>query len=350
MSKKIGLIGYFGYSVKNPIIGGQMSKTRGIYTEIIKRYGKENVVAIDTSNWKKENCKLFLKMLKVASTCNPIIVMPNKKGIKVILPLYAALKPIFHYAIAYPVVGGWLTGLLKKHKYLSNSIKAIDYILPETKALADELKEFVKCKIEVMPIFSLRSPVNPGIIRENYNTIKRFCTFSRVIPEKGIDEAIEAIAGLNSDEKKCHLDIWGPIDNKYSEHYKEIFNLNKDHVTYRGVLGEDDGLDILAQYYMLLFPTYYPGEGFPTTICESFMAALPVIATNWRFNSELIKNGKTGYLVSVHDTEQLKERILYAISHEQMIINMKNNVLKKSYDFTPEVVTKDLLCWIDEHL
>ena len=44
--KKIGLIGYLGYSIENPIIGGQMTKTRGIYQELKRKYGNENIEII----------------------------------------------------------------------------------------------------------------------------------------------------------------------------------------------------------------------------------------------------------------------------------------------------------------
>ena len=41
------------------------------------------------------------------------------------------------------------------------------------------------------------------------DTHKVFCTFSRVIPEKGIDDAIEAIKELNESGIESYLDIWG---------------------------------------------------------------------------------------------------------------------------------------------
>ena len=347
MKKKIGFIGYLGYSVEHPIIGGQMSKTRGIYNELKRKYGENNIVSLDTSNWKKEKADLFVKMAKIAATCNPIIIMPNKNGIKIILPFFSNLKRIFNFSLSYPVVGGWLTDLLKKYRYLANAIKDVDYILPETKQLRDEVKQFTDAKLDVMSIFSTRKAIDEKTIKTTWNDVKNFCTFSRVVPEKGIDEAIEAIIQVNKNRKMCHLDVWGPIDPNYKKHYEELFTANSDVVTYRGILSADMGLETLSQYYMMLFPTFYPGEGFPTTLCESFMAGLPVIASDWRFNKELVIDGITGFLVPVHDVEMLCETIINCIDRTETITKMKLNVLNYSKKFRPEIVIKELFKWID---
>lgn len=42
-------------------------------------------------------------------------------------------------------------------------------------------------------------------LRTEYNAPFRFCTFSRVMKEKGIEDAIEAIRDINSERgKNCH--------------------------------------------------------------------------------------------------------------------------------------------------
>ena len=346
MDKKIGLIGYLGYRVNNPIIGGQISKTRGILRELKKKY--KEVVSIDTSNWKNEKAKLIQECWNIAHSCDVIIIMPNKNGIRVILPFFAGLKRIYRYKLVYPVVGGWLTSLIKKHKYLLYSIKFVDYILPETNALADELKEFCRNKIDVMPVFSGRTPVNPKILLGTYNEPYVFSTFSRVMPEKGIDEAIQAIEAVNSIFNciYCKLDVWGPIEKGLEKHYAQLFKEKEEFVCYRGVFKEDS-LDKLSSYYMMLFPTYYYGEGFPISICESYMAGLPVIASDWRFNNELIVEGQTGYLFPVHDIEACTRKILHCIENVDIVIKMHAQCLEKSFEFRPDQVMEKLILWID---
>lgn len=345
--KKIGLVGYLGYATSNPIIGGQMSKTRGILQELKREYSNQ-IISVDTSNWKKEIGSLLAQCFKVAKQCDVVIIMPNKNGIKFILPFFAFFKGIYKYCLAYPIVGGWLTGLLKKHSYLAKAIHKVDYLLPETKQLKEELAEFTTAPMDVMPIFSTRAPLKKEEIELNSDRPYVFCTFSRVTPAKGIDDAIDAIVRVNKKKKHilCKLDVWGPIEDGYAEHYKELFDKNSDCVSYRGTLESNEGLQKLSHYYMLLFPTYYAGEGFPTTVCESLMAGLPVIASDWRFNNELVEDNKTGYLVEAHNTEALTNKILYATEHIDDVEKMKLHCLKESKRLKPEEVMKNLNSWI----
>lgn len=346
--KKIGLVGYLGYATLNPIIGGQMSKTRGILQQLEYLYPNQ-IVTIDTSNWKKEVIPLIVHCFKIVKECDVIIIMPNKNGIKFLLPFFTLLKKFGNYKIVYPIVGGWLTDLLKKYNYLSRNIRKVDYLLPETKQLKEELKEFTSSPMDVMPIFSTREALKKEDIELNPEKPYIFCTFSRVTPAKGVEDAIEAVAKANALKQDivCKLDIWGPIEEGYIEHYKELFEKYQNFVTYKGTLSGDEGLKKLSHYYMLIFPTYYEGEGFPTTICESMMAGLPVIASNWRFNHELVEDGKTGYLVEVHNNENLVEQILFAIDHTEEINRMKLNCIKESEKFKPKEVMKNLNKWIE---
>lgn len=328
-----------------------MSKTRGILRELERSYPNQ-IISVDTSNWKKEIVPLIVQCLKIVKHCDVVIIMPNKNGIKFVLPFFALFKGFTKYKLAYPIVGGWLTGLLKKHHYLARTIRNVDYLLPETKQLKEELGEFTTAPMDVMPIFSTRTPLKKEDIELNLEKPYTFCTFSRVTPAKGIDDAIEAIAKANAGKQDitCKLDIWGPIEDGYADHYKELFGKYRNFVSYKGTLAGDEGLQKLAHYYMLLFPTYYAGEGFPTTICESMMAGLPVIASNWRFNNELVEDGKTGYLVEVHNNEDLTEQILFSIEHTEEIKKMKLYCIKGSKRFGPEEVMKDLNEWIRKEL
>jgi glycosyltransferase involved in cell wall biosynthesis len=48
---------------------------------------------------------------------------------------------------------------------------------------------------------------------------------------------------------------------------------------------------VLRDYFALLFPIYYIGEGFAGTAIDAFSAGVPVIASDWKYNSEVIKEG-----------------------------------------------------------
>ena len=50
----------------------------------------------------------------------------------------------------------------------------------------------------------------------------RFCMFSRVMPEKGVEDAMRAIRHVNEKNGKtvAVLDIYGPIENQYDERFQ----------------------------------------------------------------------------------------------------------------------------------
>lgn len=45
---------------------------------------------------------------------------------------------------------------------------------------------------------------------------------------------------------------------------------------------------VLKGYFALLFPTYYKGKGFAGTLIDAFSVGVPVIASDWKYNAELV--------------------------------------------------------------
>jgi glycosyltransferase involved in cell wall biosynthesis len=55
----------------------------------------------------------------------------------------------------------------------------------------------------------------------------------------------------------------------------------------------------------MLFPTFHPTEGFAGIIIDAFIASLPVLASDWAHNTEVITDGKQGIIYPVHSVEAL---------------------------------------------
>ena len=66
----------------------------------------------------------------------------------------------------------------------------------------------------------------------------RLCTFSRVMKEKGIEDAIEVIKNINEKEGQntFSLDIYGPIDSNQKEWFENLKNNFPTFVKYMDVL------------------------------------------------------------------------------------------------------------------
>lgn len=82
-------------------------------------------------------------------------------------------------------------------------------------------------------------------------------------------------------------------------------------IHYGGVISFDHTTEVLKDCYALLFPTCYEGEGFAGTLIDALAAGVPVIASEWRYNSEIVIPGTTGLLFKTHDVEELTDKLIY---------------------------------------
>ena len=97
------------------------------------------------------------------------------------------------------------------------------------------------------------------------------------------------------------------------------------------------------QYYCLIFPSHWRHEGIPGTIIDALSAGVPIIARKWQYCTEMIDHGATGLIYPFEEPEKLSETIEYAITHEEEIMGMKKNCLKKANEYREEVVIKQIL-------
>jgi glycosyltransferase involved in cell wall biosynthesis len=95
---------------------------------------------------------------------------------------------------------------------------------------------------------------------------------------------------------------------------------------------------------MLLFPTYWRGEGFAGIFIDAFVAGLPMIITDWAHNSQFVKEGETGVFIPVHDAEALAHRMKECIQVKYDISRMKElcQIEAKKYDVR-NIITEELL-------
>lgn len=64
------------------------------------------------------------------------------------------------------------------------------------------------------------------------------------------------------------------------------------------------------------------GEGLSGALRESLAMGIPVIASDVSGNREVVRNGQAGLLVRANDSDQLAEKILYAVENESLLKQM----------------------------
>lgn len=124
------------------------------------------------------------------------------------------------------------------------------------------------------------------------NTPEDYLLFlGRIHPDKGTAEAIEI-----AKRSKSRLIIAGIIQDAdyFDEKIKPMLNTE---IQYIGAIGPVEKNILLGKSRALLHPILF-NEPFGLSVAEAMLCGAPVIAFNKGSMSELIKNGKTGFLVN----------------------------------------------------
>jgi glycosyltransferase involved in cell wall biosynthesis len=120
----------------------------------------------------------------------------------------------------------------------------------------------------------------------------------RMSPEKRVDRAIE-IANRCSMPLKIAAKIY-PEERGYFQETLAPLIAGSPLVTFMGEVGQDDRQALLAGAAAFLFPIEWP-EPFGLVMIEALACGTPVVA--WRRGSvpEVLRHGKTGFIVDTID-------------------------------------------------
>lgn len=333
----VTVVGFFAPGQK--VYSGQIAKVRDYYYYCCKYFGKENVKGVDTSNWKRKLLSTFINLLFSCCRSQNVILMLCGNGRKTILPFVVLLKKVFKFNIFYSAVGDIQT-VYDKEFILRSCLWDMNGIYVETLQMVEFFRTKGYPNVKFMPVFSKREYKGKFELPEKYDEPIKLCTYSRVCAEKGISDAIDAVIEVNRREgrRACTLDIYGPPIGKYREEFKLKIKESDGCAVERPLLTDENAINTLAEHYIMLFPTWWKGEGFPIALIECYKAGLPVIATDWNFNSEIIHDNITGMIYPAHNNEALVNIIISLIHNQEKVYEMKNNCIKESMKYKPEKI------------
>nr|WP_295269201.1 glycosyltransferase [uncultured Blautia sp.] len=336
---RVAVIGHFGIGLD--LANGQTIKTK-IVTEEVEKYCKEKAVIIDTHGGIRAIIPVIIGSIKSLVQCENVILMLTENGLKVSVPVLFLFNKFFHRRLHYVVVGGWLPEFLKKQQKLVEMLKSFHMIYVETYNMKKLLEEMGFGNIVVMPnCKSLKIVQEPEKCTKPY----KLCTFSRVMKEKGIEDAVNAVISANKQLGKeiYHLDIYGQIDSKQVEWFEKLKKSFPRYIKYCGLIKFDQSVETLKTYFALLFPTYYIGEGFAGTAIDAFSAGVPVLASDWKYNNEVIKEGINGGLFEAQNVEGLAMRLIDIAKNPRPWLLMREQCIIDAHIYKPENVMRVLL-------
>jgi len=275
--------------------GGEEYKNQLLYGYLRKQYATE---VVDTHLWKKKPFVVLNLLRKLFfKKWDKIIISASSKSVYHLLS-FLRFFPFIASKSTYFVIGGYFPTALMKGEYKMKPYESLKSIVVEGFLLEKKLKEAgYKGNVYVIPNFKQFPRIFIDSNKEDVKT--KFLFLSRIHPDKGIAEIVEAIRMLKEwGFENFSTTFFGPIDKKYKKNFE---NLLGNNINYGGVIDimndTEKSYKILSIYDVMLFPTYWNGEGFPGVLVDAFVAGLPVIASDWNMNREIIENGNNGLLI-----------------------------------------------------
>ena len=341
---KITLIA--GIATNIEIYGGEVIKNKTLLNFLKRKFNNSGLAIIDTFDWQRNFLAIAFKILSVL--LNPkrkvIILSCFTRGAYYFLRIYRITSYIFKKDIYYFIVGGSLPDYVETNKVKLSYYRNIP-MFAESINIRDRLLAQGMLNINVIPNWKLYSYI-PELFENEFAKDKKLkaLSYSRICPEKGTDIIFNAVDKINSDSIKIEVDFYGDIQDDYAEiFYSKI--ASKSYFTYKGKMDmtNEENYTILSRYDIMLFPTYYFGEGIPGAVIDCFIAGVPVLASDWNFNKELVEHLKTGLIYEANSVDAFYNALIYTIENKNVIQGMKKNCVEKAKHFKIDFLLNDFI-------
>ena len=339
--KKVCVCGHFGFGKE--LLNGQTVKTKILAAELDKRFTSNEVSKIDTHGGKSNLLSLPFRLFGALRNHKNVIILPAHNGLRIIAPILVAENVFFKRRLHYSVIGGWLPEYLKSRRVVARALKRFHCIYVETETMKRALEaqgySNVKVVVNCKPL-SIKKDID-NRAKEPY----RLCTFSRVMREKGIEDAVNAVNELNQEKGRTvyTLDIYGPVDPSQTEWFESLRAELPQGVDYRGEVRFDKSVEVLQNYFALLFPTRFYTEGVPGTIIDGYAAALPVISSRWECFGDMVADGVTGVGYDFGNVTELKKILEEIANDPDKIEGMRQSCVERAKNYMPENALETLI-------
>ena len=317
--------------------GGEEAKIQ----QIVNYFFRNNINAdiIDTHQWKKRFLSIGFQLIKYVlfSKNQQIYLSLSYQSTLSLLKIFKLFRVSSKNNIYFFVVGGIFHKWLEKNQNQLALFRSLKAIYPESNQMVDGLG---RLGLNNVTQISNIKYIPKLVIDKNYSIIK-FVFLSRITPTKGINLIIEAVKQLNLEgfQKRFEVSFYGNFDDSVETGYEAIFKtlISKvENIKYKGFLQLQNlnNYEILSQYNAMLFPTFWKSEGYAGVLIDAFISALPVIASDWNHNKEIIHHNINGILISPKNHESLSEAMRKLIENLPFLKQLEKGAVKSvgSYD------------------
>ncbi len=293
------------YNNKDPErIGGAIRLSEEFISDLKTLGESYSVIDINPANhggFILSYIKVIAKALVCMKNHRCILFIGSDRVVAYLAPVILIIARIFGKRMSMKKLGGGFDQFyLKSNKIVQWKLRwllrnlAVSFY--ETKHLVQFFAKFGRA--EWFPNARNFDDRQPGDV--NYSG--KYAFISQVKNSKGVIEILEAAQELRQDYT---LHIYGPIvDLEIPDHLRPTFE-----EVYQRPLKPEEVMGVIEKYDVIMLPTYYPGEGYPGILIESYAMGKPVISTQWNAIPEIIEHERTGLLIPPRDKGPLIEAI-----------------------------------------
>lgn len=162
----------------------------------------------------------------------------------------------------------------------------------------------------------------PGELREFVDEARVLLTLTRLVPRKGIDRTLEAVAHLADDEPGLrYIVAGGGPDRSRLEDLADRHGV-ADQVYFTGYVDDPVKHALMEVADLFVMPNRFrpPGdyEGFGIVFLEAASHGLPVVAGRSGGAPEAVADDKTGYLVDPTDPDEVAAALIRLLEHPEV--------------------------------
>lgn len=317
------------------------------FLELLSRYVKVRKIPVapkeELKKYFKGLEKYRLDYLYVDSLEALLEAFLLREKLRLDIPFIVTLHTVLPWASQY----AYMIPLLRKYDII---------LTPSKYARESFLRISQKIKVEVIPNCLDIKYIQRNILNDSRLKPKKTITFmGRLTEKKGIGVLIKCMPELIKKIGEVRLNIIGPLSgsrisdlpkNKYIKRLeRKVKRLGlTESINFMGVRLGLEKYKALSEADVFVSPTLAEEENFPIANIEALACGLPVITTNWAGNKELIRNGKNGYLIEVHNdkkgkpyvnTGELGSLIARVLKNPQFNLSLRREAAKTAqrYDY-----------------
>lgn len=331
-------------------MGGEEYKNQLLVGFLEKKYPLD---IIDTIFWKKRPFvilqliySLFLKRYR------HIIISASSASAYTLIKFLNAFPGLLKKTM-YLVIGGYFPGAVLNNRYKAIYYQKLKKIVVEgtlLKNILDQagLSHNSMVMYNFKPVMSYLHAGKNNI--ERPHAVFRFVFVSRISDSKGVGlifKAIEHLNQLQTSIPQYQVDFYGPVEEDYqtefNAHLKKFSNCN--YKGYLDIMGNPEmAYARLSTYQCFLFPTFWAGEGFPGVFIDAYIAGLPVIASAWNMNAEVVLHQFNGLIVPAQNPLALMKAMQFVLENPNTLSEWRLNCLRSAPEYAyHEILTNNLL-------